>query len=83
MAMGLPALGALARLLPPASRSTATNLQRVLLRRDVLEQTGESRASGRAGGRQAALFRFRRQRLEISDQFAVLRPPADREVGST
>jgi hypothetical protein len=54
---------------------SATNLQRVLLRRGVLEPTGESRAPGRAGGRPAALFRFRSQRLEITDQFAVLRPP--------
>jgi ADP-ribose pyrophosphatase YjhB (NUDIX family) len=54
---------------------SATNLQRVLLRRGVLEPTDESRAPGRAGGRPAALFRFRRQRLEITDQFAVLRPP--------
>ena len=30
---------------------TATNLQRVLLRRGVLEATGEHTASGRAGGR--------------------------------
>jgi hypothetical protein len=54
---------------------SATNLQRVLLRRGVLEPTGESRAPGRAGGRPAALFRFQSQRLEITDQFAVLRPP--------
>jgi ADP-ribose pyrophosphatase YjhB (NUDIX family) len=54
---------------------SATNLQRVLLRRGVLEPTGESRAPGRTGGRPAALFRFRSQRLEITDQFAVLRPP--------
>jgi ADP-ribose pyrophosphatase YjhB (NUDIX family) len=54
---------------------SATNLQRVLLRRGVLEQTGESRAPGKAGGRPAALFRFQSQRLEITDQFAVLRPP--------
>ena len=54
---------------------SATNLQRVLLRRGVLEQTGKSRAPGRAGGRPAALFRFQSQRLEITDQFAVLRPP--------
>ena len=54
---------------------SATNLQRVLLRRGVLEQTGESRAPGRSGGRPAALFRFQSQRLEITDQFAVLRPP--------
>ena len=54
---------------------SATNLQRVLLRRGVLEHTGQSRAPGPAGGRPAALFRFQSQRLEITDQFAVLRPP--------
>ncbi len=54
---------------------SATNLQRVLLRRGVLEPTGERRGSGRTGGRPAALYRFRSRRLEITDQFAVLRPP--------
>ena len=54
---------------------SATNLQRVLLRRGVLEPTGERREPGRAGGRPAALYRFRARRLEITDQFAVLRPP--------
>jgi len=54
---------------------SATNLQRVLLRRGVLESTGERRASGRAGGRPAELYRFRSRRLDITDQFAVLRPP--------
>ena len=54
---------------------SATNLQRVLLRRRVLEPTGERRESGRTGGRPAALYRFRMPRLEITDQFAVLRPP--------
>ena len=54
---------------------SATNLQRVLLRRGVLEATGERREPGRAGGRPAALYRFRSRRLEITDQFAVLRPP--------
>ena len=52
-----------------------TNLQRVLLRRGVLEPTGERREPGRAGGRPAACYRFRSRRLEITDQFAVLRPP--------
>jgi ADP-ribose pyrophosphatase YjhB (NUDIX family) len=54
---------------------SATNLQRVLLRRRLLEQTGARREPGRAGGRPAALFRFRTRELEITDQFAVLRPP--------
>jgi 8-oxo-dGTP diphosphatase len=53
----------------------ATNLQRVLLRRGVLVETGERRAPGRGGGRPAAGFRFRSRRLEITDPFAVLRPP--------
>lgn len=55
---------------------SATNLQRVLLRRGALEPTGERREPGRAGGRPAALYRFRARRLEITDEFAVLRPPA-------
>jgi 8-oxo-dGTP diphosphatase len=55
---------------------SATNLKRVLLRRDVLEPTGERRDPGRAGGRPAELYRFRSSELEITDQFAALRPPA-------
>jgi ADP-ribose pyrophosphatase YjhB (NUDIX family) len=54
---------------------SATNLQRVLLRRGVLVPTGEQRAPGRSGGRPAAVYRFRTRRLEITDEFAVLRPP--------
>jgi ADP-ribose pyrophosphatase YjhB (NUDIX family) len=54
---------------------SATNLQRVLVRRGVLESTGERRESGRAGGRPAALFRFSTPKLEVTDPFAVLRPP--------
>jgi ADP-ribose pyrophosphatase YjhB (NUDIX family) len=54
---------------------SATNLQRVLLRRGVLVSTGELRAPGRAGGRPAAVYRFGSEHLEITDQFAVLRPP--------
>jgi len=56
---------------------SATNLQRVLLRRRVLVPIGEQRAPGRAGGRPASVYRFGAARLEITDQFAVLRPPAD------
>ena len=54
---------------------SATNLQRVLLRRELLEDTGERRPPGPSGGRPATLFRFRSRELAITDQFAVLRPP--------
>jgi ADP-ribose pyrophosphatase YjhB (NUDIX family) len=54
---------------------STTNLQRVLLRRGVLEQTGSKREPGRTGGRPAELFRFRSRRLQVTDPFAVLRPP--------
>jgi ADP-ribose pyrophosphatase YjhB (NUDIX family) len=54
---------------------SATNLQRVLLRRRVLQPTGERRSPGPAGGRPAALYRFVTPRLEVTDPFAVLRPP--------
>jgi 8-oxo-dGTP diphosphatase len=54
---------------------SATNLQRVLLRRGVIEQTGARRLPGPGGGRPAACFRFRSRRLEVTDEFAVLRPP--------
>jgi ADP-ribose pyrophosphatase YjhB (NUDIX family) len=52
-----------------------TNLKRVLLRRGAIETTGERRAHGPAGGRPAEVFRFRTSRLEVTDPFAVLRPP--------
>jgi ADP-ribose pyrophosphatase YjhB (NUDIX family) len=54
---------------------STTNLQRVLLRRGLLEETGERRAPGRTGGRPASVYRFRSRSLEVTDQFAVLRPP--------
>ena len=53
---------------------SATNLKRVLERRAVIEPTGERRPSGRAGGRPADVYRFRDQRLAITDPFAALRP---------
>jgi ADP-ribose pyrophosphatase YjhB (NUDIX family) len=55
---------------------STTNLQRVLLRRELLQDTGLRRAAGPSGGRPAAVFRFRSRELAITDQFAVLRPPA-------
>ena len=54
---------------------SATNLQRVLLRRRLLEDTGEQRHYGSGGGRPAAVYRFGSTTLAITDQFAVLRPP--------
>jgi 8-oxo-dGTP diphosphatase len=54
---------------------SATNLQRVLVRRGVLEPTGKRREPGRSGGRPAELFRFGTPELEVTDLFAVLRPP--------
>jgi ADP-ribose pyrophosphatase YjhB (NUDIX family) len=56
-------------------RVSATNLQRVLSRRGLLEPTGGTAASGRAGGRPAALFRFTGHGMQVTDPFAVLRPP--------
>jgi hypothetical protein len=52
-----------------------TNLRRVLERRGLLEATGERRVPGREGGRPAAVHRFASRDLEVTDPFAVLRPP--------
>ena len=57
-------------------RVSATNLQRVLARRGLLESTGEMAPPGPSGGRPAALFRFTCRDIRITDQFAVFRPPA-------
>jgi len=54
---------------------SATNLQRILIRRHLLTSTGQRREPGRAGGRPAELFQFARRELEVTDPFAVLRPP--------
>jgi ADP-ribose pyrophosphatase YjhB (NUDIX family) len=56
-------------------RVSATNLQRVLSRRGLLEPTGETAASGPSGGRPAALFRFAEHGMQVTDPFAVFRPP--------
>lgn len=59
-------------------RVSATNLQRVLTRRGLLEPTGVTAAPGPAGGRPAARFRFAEHGMQVTDPFAVLRPPQDR-----
>jgi hypothetical protein len=65
-------------------RVSATNLQRVLSRRGLLEPTGDTSPPGPSGGRPAALFRFSARGILVTDQFAVLRPPSSgRPAGTT
>ena len=61
---------------------SATNLQRVLTRRGVLEPTGGVATPGPVGGRPAALFRFTERTLRVTDAFAVLKPPGDQARGA-
>lgn len=56
-------------------RVSATNLQRVLSRRGLLEPTGGVEGHGRRGGRPAALFQFTSRDILVTDPFAVFRPP--------
>jgi ADP-ribose pyrophosphatase YjhB (NUDIX family) len=56
-------------------RVSATNLQRVLELRELLVATGGTASPGKSGGRPAALFRFAEQGMQVTDPFAVLRPP--------
>ncbi len=53
----------------------ATNLQRVLERRNVITRTGTTARSGRSGGRPAALYKFTDSHYRVTDEFAALRPP--------
>ena len=55
---------------------SATNLKRVLLRRGAIETTGERQGSTLPRRSARQVFRFRTSRLEVTDPFAVLRPPA-------
>lgn len=53
---------------------SSTNLQRVLLRRNVLEQTDTTATPTHAGGRPAAVYRFRERHLVVTDEFPAFRP---------
>ncbi|WP_277872970.1 NUDIX hydrolase [Raineyella fluvialis] len=53
---------------------SATNLQRILVRRGQLVATGLVSAPGSAGGRPGKLFRFTGRELAVTDPFATLRP---------
>ncbi len=61
---------------------SVTNLQRVLLRRRIIEPTGGTTRSGTSGGRPAATYRFGLDHLQITDTFAVLRPPVEGHAGA-
>ncbi|WP_344868104.1 NUDIX hydrolase [Amycolatopsis ultiminotia] len=54
---------------------SATNLQRVLQRRGLLVPTGHTVSPGRTGGRPAASFSFAGKGMQVTDPFAVLKPP--------
>ncbi len=55
---------------------TPTNLQRVLLRRRIIEPTELVAPPSSAGGRPATLYRFGERSLRVTDPFATFRPPA-------
>jgi 8-oxo-dGTP diphosphatase len=55
---------------------SATNLQRILTRRGVIEPTEEAARPTSAGGRPATLYRFAQRRLVVTNPFAAFRPPA-------
>lgn len=56
----------------------ATNLQRVLLRRGVIERTDTVVPPTEHGGRPAAEYRFRDRQVVVTDEFPAFRP---RRVG--
>jgi len=55
---------------------SATNLQRVLIRRGVIEATPAATRPTHAGGRPATLYRFGARTLVVTHPFAAFRPPA-------
>ncbi|HEY0717542.1 MAG TPA: NUDIX domain-containing protein [Streptosporangiaceae bacterium] len=58
---------------------SATNLQRILTRRGVIEPTREAARPTSAGGRPATLYRFVTRSLVVTNPFAAFRPPAPAE----
>ena len=55
---------------------SATNLQRVLTRRSVIEATPAAARPTSVGGRPATLYRFAVRTLVITNPFAAFRPPS-------
>jgi 8-oxo-dGTP diphosphatase len=57
---------------------SATNLQRILTRRGVIEATAAAARPTALGGRPAAFYRFAAQSLVVTNPFAAFRPPTAR-----
>ena len=55
---------------------SATNLQRILTRRGVIEATPAAAPPTALGGRPATLYRFAARTLVITNPFAAFRPPS-------
>ena len=54
---------------------SATNVQRVLIRRGALVARPDRVAPGPAGGRPARVYRFADRHVHVTDPFAAFRPP--------
>ncbi len=54
---------------------SATNLQRILTRRGVIEATADTAPPTAVGGRPATQYRFATRTLVITNPFAAFRPP--------
>jgi 8-oxo-dGTP diphosphatase len=54
---------------------SATNLQRILTRRGVIEPTPATAQPTAAGGRPATVYRFAARSLVVTNPFAAFRPP--------
>jgi ADP-ribose pyrophosphatase YjhB (NUDIX family) len=55
---------------------SATNLQRILVRRGVIEPTPDVSRPAASGGRPATLYRFATRELVVTNPFAAFRPRA-------
>jgi hypothetical protein len=55
---------------------SATNLQRILTRRGVIEATSAAAPPTALGGRPATLYRFAARTLVVTNPFAAFRPPS-------
>jgi ADP-ribose pyrophosphatase YjhB (NUDIX family) len=61
---------------------SATNLQRILTRRGVIEATQAAARPTALGGRPATLYRFAARTLVVTNPFAAFRPPSEADRGA-